>query len=147
MEKIYTCNWKLAAILIVLVILFCTGVGMGVPLLNILFGLPIGWWAVARCLRRYPKTSQVLSATMLIAALAAGFTLILMIIIWAPSLAMLWDAQADLANFGIPLILYDPLWSFLGWQALMILVSPFLQFLMSLLGAFLQLLVWHSRKD
>lgn len=147
MEKLYTINWKWAAIFFILAILFCTGIGMGVPFFNILLGLPLGWWAAARSLRQYPKTSQALSSILLISALASSFTLLLMLVIWAPSLGMLWDPQADLADFGIPLILYDPLWSFIGWQALMIFISPFLQFLMSLLGAYLQMLVWYSRKE
>ncbi len=48
---------------------------------------------------------------------------------------MLFDPSADLANFGIPLILFDPTASFVGWLALMIVISPFLQFLMTLFGA------------
>ena len=147
MEKFYKINWKWALAFYLVVVLLCTGMGMGVPMLNILLGLPVGWWAAARSLRQYPKTSQVLSSTLLISALAAGFTLLLMLVIWAPSLRMLWDPQADVANFGIPMILYDPLWSFIGWLVLMIFISPFLQFLMSLLGAFLQMLVWYSRRD
>jgi hypothetical protein len=51
-----------------------------------------------------------------------------------------FDPVADLANFGIPLILYDPTASFIGWLALMIVISPFLQFLMALFGAHLTLL-------
>ena len=53
---------------------------------------------------------------------------------------MLFDPAADLANFGIPLILYEPTASFIGWLVLMIVISPFLQFLMMLFGAQLMLL-------
>ena len=146
MEKFNTMNWKWAGATFILAALLCTAMGMGVPFFNILLGLPVGWWAAARNLRLYTKTSQVLSRTLLISALAAGFTLLLMLVIWAPMFAMLWDPQADPANFGIPMILYDPLWSFVGWQVLMIFISPFLQWLMSLLGAYLQMLVWFSSK-
>jgi len=45
-----------------------------------------------------------------------------------------------LANFGIPLILYEPRASFIVWLILMIVISPFLQFLMTLFGAQLALL-------
>ena len=44
------------------------------------------------------------------------------------------------APFSIPLILYDPSARFAGWLVLMIVISPFLQFLMTLLGAHLALL-------
>jgi hypothetical protein len=58
---------------------------------------------------------------------------------------MLFDRAADLANFGIPMILYEPRASFIGWLLLMIFVSPFLQFLMTLFGAHLALWVWLER--
>ena len=35
---------------------------------------------------------------------------------------MLFDPTADLANFGIPQLLYEPLASFIGWLVLMILM-------------------------
>jgi hypothetical protein len=40
---------------------------------------------------------------------------------------MLSDPAADIAHFGIPLILYEPVASFIGWIVLMVLISPFLQ--------------------
>ena len=55
---------------------------------------------------------------------------------------MLLDPQADLANFGIPMILYGPQASFIGWLVLMIVISPFLQLLATLFGAHVTMLVW-----
>ena len=55
---------------------------------------------------------------------------------------MLFDPRADLANFGIPLILFDPQASFIGWLVLMIAISPFLQLLATLFGSHLTLLAW-----
>ena len=60
--------------------------------------------------------------------------------VWGRAVGMLFDPAADLANFGIPLILYEPTASFVGWLVTMIFISPFLQFLMTLFGAQLALL-------
>jgi hypothetical protein len=40
-------------------------------------------------------------------------------------------------NMGLPLLLYEPKASLIGWLVLMILISPFLQFLMTVFGSFL----------
>lgn len=81
------------------------------------------------------------------AALTSAFTFVGMAVIWGRCIAMLFDPTADLANFGIPLILYEPAASFIGWVVLMIAISPFLQFLMTLFGAHLAWLWRLSRKD
>ena len=62
-----------------------------------------------------------------------------MAVIWLPALRLLKLPEADLANFGIPLILYEPLPSFIGWMVLMVLISPFLQVLTTVFGAVLKL--------
>jgi len=147
MDNIFKADWKIATIIYILAALICTGMGMGVPFFNILLGALVGWWAAGRAVRLSLKTRDVLRRILLISGLAAGFTLLMMVIIWAPMFAMLWDANADFTNFGIPMILYDPLISFLGWQVLMIFISPFLQFLMSIFGGFVYLLCWHNTKD
>ncbi len=59
---------------------------------------------------------------------------------------MLSDPAADLANFGIPPILYEPRASFIGWLVLMIAISPVLQLLMSLLGSHLALIRWARKR-
>jgi hypothetical protein len=61
--------------------------------------------------------------------------LVIMAIIWLPALKWLFDSTGDLSNFGIPMILYSPRASFIGWIILMVLISPFLQFLMTLFGS------------
>jgi hypothetical protein len=58
-----------------------------------------------------------------------------MVIIWANMIGMLWDPAANLANTGIPMILYEPRASLIGWLVLMILISPFLQLLTTLFAA------------
>lgn len=40
------------------------------------------------------------------------------------------------------MILYEPQISFIGWLGLMIVVSPFLQLLLTVFGAYLTVLWW-----
>jgi hypothetical protein len=68
----------------------------------------------------------------------------MMALLWGLCIPMLFDPTVDLASFGIPLILYEPKASFVGWLVLMIVISPFLQFLMTLFGSHLTVLWWLS---
>jgi hypothetical protein len=124
--------------------LVCVGLGMGVPIFCILFGLPVGWYIARRITARPLDVRQLLGKVLLGAALTAGFTLVMMALLWGRCIAMLFDPAADLANFGLPLILYEPTASFVGWLVLMIVISPFLQFLMTLFGSHLTVLWWLS---
>jgi hypothetical protein len=45
-------------------------------------------------------------------------------------------------NFGIPMILYDPRASFIGWMVLMIIISPVLQILTTVFSSTVRL-VWR----
>jgi len=62
-------------------------------------------------------------------------------------------ALFDAVQFGIPMILYEPKVSFIGWLALMIVISPVLQWLMMLAGAQLGLItnyelgITNEKKD
>jgi hypothetical protein len=131
------------ALLIFLVLdTLCVGMGMGVPIFCILFGFPVGWVVAALVTSRTRVMQDVLNRILLYALIASAFTFLVMVIIWGPVSTMLLDPSADLANFGIPMILYSPMASFIGWLALMMIVSPFLQLLMMLFGAYLGLLYW-----
>jgi len=79
------------------------------------------------------------------ALLTSAFTLLLMLLIWGPKVGMLLDPAADIANFGIPLILYEPLASFVGWLVLMVLISPFLQALAAAFASSVRL-AWFPPK-
>jgi len=125
--------------------LVCVGLGMGVPIFCILFGLPVGWYIALRITTRPRQVGQMLDKVLAGAALTSTFTFVVMGLLWGRYVVMLFDPLADLANFGIPLILYDPTASFIGWLVLMILISPFLQLLMTLFGAHLTLL-WRLRR-
>lgn len=118
----------------------CVGAGMGVPIFCILLGLPVGWAIGLRLTARPRPAREALDRALRWAAFTAAFTCMLMVAIWGRMVGMLLNPAADLANFGIPLIFYEPVASFVGWLGLMIVVSPFLQILMTLFGAHLALL-------
>jgi hypothetical protein len=81
---------------------------------------------------------------LLYATLTASVTLLGMVVIWGPTISFLFDPGRDLANTGVPMILYEPMASFIGWLVLMIVISPFLQLLTTLFGAYLALLGWMN---
>jgi len=121
--------------------ILCVGMGMGVPFFNILLGLLVGVLIVRRIAVDSTTPRMILRKILSAAAFTAAFTFILMVLIWGFSLLMFFNSGADLANYGMPLILFEPLPSFIGWLVLMIVISPFLQFLMTLFGAHLTWLV------
>jgi len=121
--------------------ILCVGMGMGVPFFNILLGLLVGVLIVRRIAVASTTPRMMLRKILSAAAFTAAFTFILMVLIWGFSLLMFFNSGADLSNYGMPLILFEPLPSFIGWLVLMIVISPFLQFLMTLFGAHLTWLV------
>jgi hypothetical protein len=120
----------------------CIGMGMGVPIFCILLGLPVGWYVVQRLIDGGVEHGQMLRQVWRYATATAAVTFAGLAILWGRTAPMLFDPAADLANFGIPMILYEPRPSFIGWLVLMIFISPFLQFLMTLFGAQWALLHW-----
>ena len=145
MRKVFSLKIGWALAIFAFADIICTGLGMGVPIFCILLGLPVGWYIANRITVHPFDTRRMLNKMLLGAALTSAFTFVGMALLWGRCIAMLFDPTADLANFGIPLILYEPLASFIGWLVLMIVISPFLQFLMTLFGAHLTLLWWLSR--
>lgn len=122
------------------------GMGMGVPIFPILFGFFVGWFIVKYITARTSSVPQVFRKVLLYALLTSSVTLFWMVVIWGPTMRLLYDPGRDIANFGIPMILYEPLASFIGWIVLMILVSPFLQFLTTLFGSYLAQLRWLNKQ-
>jgi hypothetical protein len=118
------------AVFIILDILLI-GMGMGVPILPILFGMLVGWY-LPLYLELPEQISKISLKKLLKAALILGA-------IWLPALSWLFDPAKDLTQFGMPLIFFEPRASFIGWIILMVLISPFLQFLMTVLGAVVRL--------
>ncbi len=147
MHKFFLLKIRWALAIFIFFDIFCIGMGMGVPIFCILFGLPVGWYIVRRITIGPFDTRQMLKKVLLGAALTSAFTFVGMVLLWGPWTAMLFDPAADLSNLGAPLILYEPVASFIGWLVLMIVIAPFLQMLMTLLGAHLTWLWWLSKRE
>lgn len=142
MARLFTLKprWMLAWF--VLLDTICVGMGMGVPIFCILFGFLVGWYVVRHLVVAGADLPRMLDRIFFYAITTSAYTFVVMAALWGPTARMLSGPNADLANFGIPLILYDPRASFIGWLVLMIFISPFLQLLTTLFGAYLTLLHW-----
>lgn len=139
MKKLIKLKTKTVIILYILIDVGCAGTGMGVPIFNILFGFPFGWY-LAKRIAASENSSQVINSRILkISILSVLLTFFLMIAIWGITIPMLFDPNADFENFGHPFILFDPKISFIGWLVLMIFISPFLQLLTTIFAAFMAL--------
>ena len=133
-------RWALTAFVVIDII--CFGMGMGVPVFCILFGFLVGWYIVRNVTANTPHIREVLRKIFRYAVITSSFTFVLSAVAWGRCITWLFDANADLANFGIPMILFEPRASFIGWLVLMIAVSPFLQLLTTLFSSHLALLRW-----
>lgn len=140
MEKLLKLNIKIIFLIFVVLDLLCVGIGMGVPFFCILFGFVVGWYITKRATMLTVSLKEVFRKVLAQALITSLFTLVVMGIIWGPTIRMFFDPAADFKNFGIPLILYDPEISFVGWLVLMIFISPFLQLLTTIFTSYLTLL-------
>jgi hypothetical protein len=145
MRSFYSMRTGWALAIYTLLDILCVGMGMGVPIMCILFGFPVGFYIVKRITAVPASTRDMLRRILSYAALTSAITFVLMLLVWGSSLLMFFDSGADLVNYGMPMILFEPLPSFIGWLVLMIVISPFLQFLMTLFGAHLTWLWEQSR--
>lgn len=127
--------WALYLFLVILSL----GLGMGVPFFTILLGLVVGWFLPPYLMLPQEPSRVSIRKTLRSAALSATVSLVLLGAIWLPALSWLFDPTRDPAQFGMPLILFEPLASFLGWIILMVLVSPFLQFLLTVFAGLVRL--------
>ncbi len=142
MDKLIALKPLWALLLFTLLNVIFIGMGMGVPFFCILMGIPLGWFLVLYVTARTSGMREVMWKVLTYAAIAASITIVGMLIIWLPISTVLFDPSNDLSTTGVPLILYEPRASFIGWLGLMILVSPVLQLLTTLFGAWLTLLGW-----
>jgi hypothetical protein len=126
----------------VLLDIICIGMGMGVPIFCILFGFLAGWYIVKNIIATTSSIPQVFRSVLKYATITAAVTMLGMVLIWGPTIPMLFEPGRDLANTGVPMILYEPRASFIGWIVLMIVISPALQLLTTLFGSHLTLLGW-----
>jgi hypothetical protein len=146
MEKIF--GLRPLSILFIYVVLdiICIGMGMGVPFFCILLGFFVGWFVVRYITFSLSDLPQVFRKALQYAGITAGFTFLTMLVLWGPFASYLFDPAKDLAQTGIPMILYEPRASLIGWIVLMVLISPFLQLLTALFSAYLTLLGWFNKQ-
>jgi hypothetical protein len=128
--KSITRTWAPWAIAVLLADIVAIGAGMGVPIFAILLGGGIGWLLPAR-FAPANDTRRLLRFSLMAGGLLSLGTFLIMLAIWGTMLRMLSAPEAELANFGIPMILFTPKASFVGWFLLMTVVSPGLQWLMA----------------
>lgn len=145
MDKIYKVNIKIAFLIFAFLDLICLGMGMGVPIFCILFGFVVGWYIVRRVTPNEENPKDILKKSFKYAVTTSLFTFVVMAILWGPTIKLLFIPGYDFKNFGIPLILYDPKISFIGWLVLMIFISPFLQLLSTIFASYLTLLRWFNK--
>ena len=145
MKKILELRPLWMFILFIIIDTLCIGMGMGVPIFCILFGFIVGWFLVKSITNTNSDIPQVMRRILKYASITASFTMLGMLALWGPFTSYLFDPAKDLANSGIPMILYEPQASFIGWIVLMVLISPFLQLLTTLFGAYLVLLGWMKK--
>ena len=144
MKDIFKINTKTAFVIYIILDTLFAGIGMGVPILCILFGFPVGWYLAKQLALTQMRITDVLNSILKYAILTSIFTVILMLVIWGPISTMLLNPNTDFANFGIPMILYDPKISFIGWIILMVFISPFLQLLTTIFTSHVTL--WRLSK-
>ncbi|NYB26797.1 MAG: hypothetical protein HVN34_05595 [Methanobacteriaceae archaeon] len=139
---IFKLNKKFTFLIYFILDTLFVGIGMGVPILNIIFGFPVGWYITKRLSNSPRNLKENLGVMLKYSFYTSLITFIWMVIIWVPISTMLINPTADLAHFGIPMILYDPKISFIGWIILMVFISPFLQLLTTVFAA--QVTMWRS---
>lgn len=137
--------WRthLTTIVVGLINVFLIGLGMGVPVLAILFGFGVGWWFAGRpvatpAVEDDPVRIRARGLLTAAAGLAAA-SLVVLLVVWGTSIGIAFDPDVEAAEWGIPLILYTSQASKIGWLLLMLLVSPALQFMAVVTGGVLRL--------
>jgi hypothetical protein len=146
MKKLYGLKPVWALAIFVVLDTICIGMGMGVPIFCILFGFLVGWYIVRNITTTDNSVMQVFRTVLLYATVSAAVTMVGMLIIWGPTISMLFEPGKNLANTGVPMILYEPRASYIGWIFLMIVISPALQLLTTLFGSHLALLGWLKQR-
>jgi uncharacterized protein YacL len=133
-------------ILFVILDIVFVGMGMGIPIVPIILGGVIGWFIPKIIMNEKEELPKLLKWSLYSSIIMSIITMIMMIMIWGPIAMMLFDKNADIENFGIPLILFEPTASFIGWIILMIIISPILQMLTTLFGSVVRI-AWKIPKQ
>jgi len=145
-NELLSLKLKVIVIIYFLLDLFCVGMGMGVPIFCILFGFPLGWYCAKRAVLISNETAKQLKLVLYYAIFTSAVTFVIMALIWGGSMVpRLLNPEGDFINFGIPMILFKPKASFIGWLVLMVFISPFLQMLATVFGAHISFLfIWKN---
>ena len=146
MNKVFELKVGWLFLIYIIIDILCAGIGMGVPIFCILFGFITGWGIIRIILLRTDDFNQILKKSIKYGMVATLITFLLMLIIWGGAIIVFFNHNHDFKNFGHPLILYDPKLSFIGWLALMIVISPFLQ-LLTTVFSFYTTLISIKKKD
>lgn len=141
---IFNLNKKFTFLIYIILDTLLVGIGMGVPIFPILLGFPVGWYITRRLTLSERNLRDLLSDILKYSLYTSLITFLWMVIIWGSVATMLMNPHADFANFGIPMILFDPKISFIGWISLMIFISPFLQLVTTIFTA--QVSLWRQSK-
>lgn len=144
--KLYRLSTKTTFLILIILDIVCMGMGMGVPIFNIVFGFLVGWYLVRRLSLTIKEMKDILQQLMKGAFIITCVTFVGMVLIWGWSIILLQGSDAEISDFGIPMILYLPRSSLIGWLILMILISPFLQLLTTIFAGNLTLLSIDSKK-
>jgi hypothetical protein len=123
----------------------CAALGMGVPLFCILLGFSVGWFNALRAWHFVPGNVGAMKRSLRYALLTSLVTLVIMVVVWGKLVPMVLHPIINPGSMGLPLLLYEPKASLIGWLVLMIVVSPFLQFLMTAFGSYLTFLFVFNR--
>jgi len=118
--------------------------GMGVPVFCILFGFPVGWFTAMRARVHRTDLREAMRLNVRYALATSAVTFVLMAVLWGRMIRACFDPVIDCGGMGLPLILYEPRASFIGWLVLMVVISPALQFLATLFGSYVTFL-WRPR--
>ena len=128
-------NKRLTILLFIILDILSVGMGMGVPFLTIMLGFVVGWFLPIYLELPEELSRESLRRIIITSAVTSLISFAVLCVIWLPALSWLFDPGKDLAQFGMPLLLFEPRASFIGWIVLMVLISPGLQFLMTLFGS------------
>jgi|WetSurMetagenome_2_1015567.scaffolds.fasta_scaffold102176_3 hypothetical protein len=146
-NRINKLSLKSSFILYIIIDVVCTGMGMGVPVFNIALGFPAGWFIIRKFSADLKGMNYILQKLLAGAFLTSCVTLVGMILIWGWSIGILFGSDAEIVNFGLPMIMYTPRASLIGWLILMIVISPFLQLLTTLFAGNLTLVIINKKNQ
>jgi len=141
MKRLLEIKPRSAFVIYLILDLICVAMGMGVPIFCILFGFSVGWYNAKVVSLSIKETTQIMRKLLFYAAVTSTFTFIVMAVLWGRWALILFESSTNYANLGIPMILFEPKASFIGWLILMIVIAPFLQLLTTLFGSVLTLII------